>query len=65
VKIVVVYDAYELLRMPKDAGTHLSRALNVDERADVTLKDRLVRRVLIGARRETGGSSVALFNLLL
>jgi hypothetical protein len=51
--------------MPRDTGTHLSRALNVDDRADVTLKDRLVRRVLIGARRETGGCSAALTTLQL
>jgi hypothetical protein len=63
VEIVVVYDAYELSRMPRDASTHLSRALNVDERANVTLKDRLVRRVLIGARRETGGCPAALSTL--
>jgi hypothetical protein len=59
VEIVVVYDAYELSRMPSDAGTHLSRALNFNERADVTLRDRLVPRVRIGARRETGGCSEA------
>jgi hypothetical protein len=63
VKLVFVYDAYELSRTPRDAGTHHSRAPNVGERADVTLKDRLVRRVLFGARLDTGGCSAALSTL--